>query len=48
MAERASAYSNRIFRISCSSSVGRISHLLAVTMTTGQITCYKSGQIQNS
>jgi hypothetical protein len=40
--------SNRIFRISCSNSVRRISRLLAVTMTTGQITGYKSGQLKSS
>ncbi|MHB1429657.1 MAG: hypothetical protein ACYCVW_13245, partial [Rhodocyclaceae bacterium] len=39
---------NLIFRISCNSSVRLIGHLLQVTMTTGQITCYKSGQLESS
>ena len=36
-----------IFRISCYRFARLISHLLQATMTTGQIACYKTGQIKN-
>ncbi len=42
------ASSNLIFRISCSSSVRFISYPLRGTMTTGQMSCYITGQITNS